>query len=174
MTCEAGGRFVAQSGVLVPLGLWSSPELSIPLNELSEVTMGFLDQMDPNYFSAQEKIAFEQGSTDCRKSWSENYSTSQTGRFYQPPVGLEVYYEAGWKDTANRIESAQDRKRGRQNSLKFIASGSLILVVGCLISWFLYKDSGEREVTIAFGAMGVGAINLVIGIFMAIFGWNNE
>jgi hypothetical protein len=107
-----------------------------------------------------DQDAFAAGREACMTQWKEA-GLAELG-VYRPIPGHETAYRAGWQFAADKIESKDERKRGRKRGLQLPAAGALLTLVGGA----LMASSGGLDGNLAaYNAviLGAGVLNLLLG-----------
>jgi len=116
--------------------------------------------------------AYHQGYQDCVKQHSQTGSTAIRPETYHPAVGSETAYRAGWQKAADKLEAKVDRKFGRRRGLRVLGSGVVLLLIGLAVAFGTRSVSHVTVLVVA--PLGLGAVNIVLGIVMLITGTTDE
>jgi len=146
---------------------WTCPACGAISDRLlfSTVTLKSLDK-------GTGRNAYHQGYQDCVKQHSQSGSTAIRAETYHPTVGSETAYRAGWENAAHKLEAKADRKFGRRRGLRVLGSGVVLLLIGLAIA---FGTGSLTHVTVLVGVpLGLGAVNIVLGIVMLITGATDE
>jgi hypothetical protein len=118
--------------------------------------------------------AYHFGYKDCIKRSSETGSSVIQPENYHPQGGKETEYRAGWQAASEKVEAKADRKFGRRRGLIVLGSGIALLLVGLAIAYGTLNATKGHVVLIAYTPIGLGVMNIVIGIVMIMTGYNDE
>lgn len=119
-----------------------------------------------------ERSAYEQGFQDCEKQRSQTGSSEITPERYRPTAENENAYRAGWQNASDKLEAAADRKFGRKRGLRVLLSGVGLLALGTAVA--LVSGSAANVTVWYVTPLGLGAVNIIIGIAMIVTGTNDE
>jgi hypothetical protein len=118
--------------------------------------------------------AYQAGYQDCIKQAGQTGSPAIRPESYHPTIGNETAYRAGWQAAAGKLDAKADRKFGRRRGLRVLGAGVVTLFVGLGIAYVTASATNGRVTLLAFAPIGLGALNIVLGIVMLITGSNDE
>ena len=115
----------------------------------------------PTGMSPAEKDAYLKGYNDCKKGQEASGGISLTPPPFSPPAGFETAYKAGWDSAVSKAVLSGRRGEG----LGHIKIGGVIFVLGLVVTIGSMMYSPDGSFWVAYGAIIVGAINIVKGIW---------
>jgi hypothetical protein len=116
--------------------------------------------------------AYQEGYQNCVKQHSQAGSTAIRPETYNPTVGSETAYRAGWQNAADKLDAKADRKFGRRRGLEVLGSGIVLLSAGLVVAFV--SGSVSRITVLEVAPLGLGVVNIVVGIAMLITGTTDE
>jgi hypothetical protein len=122
--------------------------------------------------SGPDKIAFLAGQQACTDRWRQCHSVRLEE--YQPTVGRETPYRAGWRHACDKIEGKAERKRGRRRGLQLIGSGVVAESIGLVILFGSPIVTGGHVRVWCGTFLAGGIVSIVIGIVAVITGASDE
>jgi hypothetical protein len=112
-----------------------------------------------------EKDAFLKGYNDCKKGQEARGVMSLAQAPFTPPLGFEAAYKMGWEKASEEV-IAEAEKAGRWGeSWGHIKIGGILLGAGSAITILTFIYSPNGTFFVAYGAIIVGLINIVRGIW---------
>lgn len=118
--------------------------------------------------------AHKAGYQDCVKQSGQTGSPTIRPESYHPTVGNETAYRAGWQAAADKLDAKADRKFGRRRGLRVLGAGVATLLIGVGIAYASKSASNGHITLIVYAPIGLGAVNIFIGLVMIITGSNDE
>ena len=126
----------------------------------------------------ESRNAYHRGYKECRQQAKHTGSWVIQPENYRPVRGYETAYRAGWQAASSKLEARADRKFGRRRGVRVLGSGvaALFLTVG--FAWMtgrtLNNHVMEWLLEHLYLPIGLGAVNVVLGIVMILTGANDE
>jgi len=97
-----------------------------------------------------------------------------TGRSPGTSEMSSVSTRAGWQAATDKLEAKADRKFGRRRGLRVLESGVVLLSLGLGIAYGTTSATNNHVTVLVYTPIGLGALNIVVGIVMIITGNNDE
>ncbi len=118
--------------------------------------------------------AYLGGYQDCRNQAEQTGSPAIRPESYHPAPANENAYRAGWKAAADKLDAKADRKFGRRRGLIVLGTGAGLLTAGIGIAFLSMAVTHGHITLLALSPIGLGALNILLGIVMIITGSNDE
>jgi hypothetical protein len=122
----------------------------------------------------ESRSAYRTGYQECIRQAKQTGSGMIRPESYRPSPGNETAYRAGWQAAFDTLEAKEDRKFGRRRGLRVLGSGVVLLIIGLGIGYGSLTATNGRVAVLVYGPIGLGILNIVIGIAMMITGENDE
>jgi hypothetical protein len=118
--------------------------------------------------------AYLAGYQDCMNQARAGGSPAIRPETYRPSPGQETAYRAGWQGAADKLTAKADRKFGRRRGIRVLWSGVILILVGLGVAYGTEGITSGRFTLIWGTPLGLGVVNIVLGIVMLLTGENDE
>jgi hypothetical protein len=122
----------------------------------------------------ESRNAYRSGYEACLNQAGQTGSSAIRAGTYFPSPGNETAYRAGWQASMDNLEAKADRKFGRRRGLRVLGSGVILLSLGLGIAYGASSATSDHFTLLEYTPIGLGALNVVVGIVMIITGNNDE
>jgi hypothetical protein len=112
-----------------------------------------------------EKDAFLKGYNDCKKGQAARGAMSLAQTPFTPPPGFEASYKMGWEKASQEVIAEAEQAGRRGESWGHIKLGGVLFGAGSAITILSFMYSPNGMFFFAYGAIIVGLINIVRGIW---------
>lgn len=149
---------------------WSCPHCGTVFEGLLVATL------TPKSLSGPARDAYWAGDRDCRAhgqpAGAQFGDTSVAVPAYQPPLGFEDAYRAGWKRAADKLGAIADRRAGRRRGIALMGSGAAWIAIASIARRWGFTGVVRDEWSVGF--LVVGVLSMAAGTVMWIIGESDE
>jgi hypothetical protein len=119
----------------------------------------------PAAMGPNEKNAFLKGYNDCKRGNQASGAISLAPAPFHPPVGFEAAYKMGWDKASEEVIAEAEKAGRRGEGWGHIKIGGILLGTGLAITILSFIYSPDGTFWVAYGAIIVGAVNIVRGMW---------